>query len=65
VSKASEYAERVAAAEQAPEPFMGKSNFAVRQNGEMWANGTSLTPSEALALADWIYETFGEEVGSE
>lgn len=71
MSRASEYAERVKAAENNHRPEfrlgvdrMGDHVAAVNAVGNLiyLRGGVPLSPSQALAFAAWIQETFGEPV---
>jgi DNA-binding XRE family transcriptional regulator len=59
MSKASEYAERVKAADNRPQYNV---DIYVNRDGQLRINQTgTYTVSSALALAAWIVETFGDE----
>lgn len=64
MSKASEFAAKVKAAAAIPEPFQCGSpitaRFGVTHNGGMSTHVATLSADEALALARWILDTFGE-----
>jgi hypothetical protein len=64
MSKASEYAARVQDAKNAPAPCRGGQgwNLAwVTESGGMGTAQTHLTSEDALRLAKWILDTFGDD----
>lgn len=64
MSKASEYADRIRASKDEPPPFKRRDKITmahVTHQGELWLVSGVCTVNEALLLADWIYETFGDK----
>ena len=62
MSKASKYVEAMKNLPERPEIQLGIHFFLASEVGDFIMPGEveDLSPSNALALADWIYDTFGE-----
>ncbi len=66
MSKASEYARRLAAADEArvEDIVIGSLGVGVTHKGDLYIKSScanSFPPADALRLRDWITENFGEE----